>query len=61
MESRVVALNADDLARIPCVIGIASESNKALAILGALRTGIINVLATSVGNAQKILEMDAQS
>lgn len=60
MESRVVALGADDLLRIPCVVGIASESSKALALLGALRSGIIDVLATSIGNAQKILELDFQ-
>jgi DNA-binding transcriptional regulator LsrR (DeoR family) len=60
MEHRVVGLGADDLRRIPCVIAVASEADKATAILGALRTGIINILATSTGNAHNILALDAE-
>ena len=60
MDNRVVALNADDLQRIPSVIGIVSETNKVTAVLGALRSGMVNVLATSIGNARSILEMDSQ-
>ncbi len=60
MDNRVVGLNADDLQRIPSVIGIVSETNKMAAVLGALRSGMVNVLATSIGNARSILEMDSQ-
>jgi DNA-binding transcriptional regulator LsrR (DeoR family) len=60
MDNRVVGLNADDLQRIPSVIGIVSETNKVTAVLGALRSGMVNVLATSIGNARSILDMDGQ-
>jgi DNA-binding transcriptional regulator LsrR (DeoR family) len=57
IEHRVVGLSSSDLRRIPTVIGAASEASKAASILGAVRTGIIKVLATSVGNAHSILAL----
>ncbi|WP_434361390.1 sugar-binding transcriptional regulator [Parasalinivibrio latis] len=57
MRGRVVGLEMSDLQRIPNVIAMASESRKALAILGALRTGAIDVLATSVSCAMALLNM----
>jgi DNA-binding transcriptional regulator LsrR (DeoR family) len=60
MENRAVGLGADELRRIPCVIGAASEDSKAISILGALRTDILDVLATSVANAHKVLALDAE-
>lgn len=60
MGGRVVGLSADDLRGIPCVIGIASETDKATAILGALRTGIVDILATSIGNARRILDLNTE-
>jgi DNA-binding transcriptional regulator LsrR (DeoR family) len=61
MGNRVVGLGADDLRRIPCVIAIACEADKTAAILGALRTGIVDMLATSTGNARNILALDAEA
>ncbi|TVU89841.1 sugar-binding transcriptional regulator [Vreelandella titanicae] len=58
MQGRVVGLNIQDLTRIPDVIAIASENTKAVGILGALRTGVIDTLATSVTNAHTILRLD---
>lgn len=58
MGDRVVAIGAEDLHRIPCVIGVAADPNKAPAILGALRSGMLNVLATSVANAREALRLD---
>ena len=58
IQGRVVGLSVSDLKRIPNVIAIASESSKVTAILGALRTGAINTLATSVSNATTLLQMD---
>ncbi|TCP97352.1 DNA-binding transcriptional regulator LsrR (DeoR family) [Cricetibacter osteomyelitidis] len=55
MNNRVIGLSLEDLKAIPCVIGIASENTKAMAILGALRTGIIDVIATSASNINMIL------
>lgn len=57
MSNRVIGLSLEDLRKIPCVIGIASESNKAVAIMGALRTGIIDVIATSASNINAILNL----
>ncbi|MDU8924892.1 sugar-binding transcriptional regulator [Pasteurellaceae bacterium LIM206] len=54
MNNRVIGLSLEDLKAIPCVIGIASENTKAMAILGALRTGIINIIATSANNINTI-------
>ncbi|MBB3139928.1 sugar-binding transcriptional regulator [Halomonas organivorans] len=58
MQGRVVGLNIADLARIPDVIAIASENTKAVGILGALRTGVIDTLATSATNAHTIIRLD---
>ncbi|WP_281285707.1 sugar-binding domain-containing protein, partial [Halomonas halmophila] len=58
MQGRVIGLTIADLARIPDVIAIASENTKAAGILGALRTGVIDTLATSVTNAHTILRLD---
>nr|WP_086937667.1 sugar-binding transcriptional regulator [Thaumasiovibrio occultus] len=60
MNGRVIGLSLTDLRRIPTVIAIASEDSKALALLGALRSGAIDVLATSVANATSILNLDKQ-
>ncbi len=58
MQGRVIGLSRGDLERIGDVIAIASENTKAPAILGALRTGCINTLATSFTNAHTILRLD---
>ena len=57
MQGRVIGLTTRDLARIPDVIAIASENTKAAAILGALRTGVVNTLATSSTNARTVLRL----
>lgn len=57
MNDRVIGLSIDELRKIPCVIAIASENTKALAILGALRTGAIDIIATSALNIRTILNM----
>lgn len=57
MQGRVIGLTTRDLRRIPNVIAIASENTKAAAILGALRTGAINTLATSSTNARTVLRL----
>ncbi|MEM7709270.1 MAG: sugar-binding domain-containing protein [Pseudomonadota bacterium] len=57
LGGRVVGLTREDLTRIGKTIAIASEDSKAAAILGALRTGAVDVLATSVTNCEAILRM----
>lgn len=58
IQGRVIGLSATDLQRIPNVIAIASETSKATAILGALRTGTIDTLATTASNAMAVLNLD---
>lgn len=60
MSNRVIGLTISDYQKIPQVIAIAAESSKPLSIVGALRTGAIDILATSVANAITILNLDAQ-
>ncbi len=57
MNDRVIGLSIDELRQIPCVIAIAAEKTKAMAILGALRTGAIDIICTSALNARTILNM----
>lgn len=56
IRERVIGIDVSDLRRIPNVIGIASEPNKTLSILGALRTGVIDILATNVSSAHSVLD-----
>lgn len=57
MRGRVIGLDIHDLRRIPDVVAIASENTKASGILGALRTGVIDTLATSTTNAMTVLSL----
>jgi DNA-binding transcriptional regulator LsrR (DeoR family) len=59
--SRVVGLSADDLRAIPGVIAVTSEPDKVRAVLGALRTGIADVLVTSLRTARQVLASSDQS
>lgn len=58
IRARVIGLALSDLDRIPNVIAIASESTKTTAVLGALRTGVINTLATTELIARSILTLE---
>ncbi|MDA0148248.1 sugar-binding transcriptional regulator [Vibrio sp. LaRot3] len=60
MSDRVIGLGIDEFKPISQVIAIAAENSKPLALLGALRTGAIDVIATSVSNALTVLNLDEQ-
>ncbi|GMQ48940.1 sugar-binding transcriptional regulator [Vibrio sp. 10N] len=60
MSDRVIGLGLDEFRRISEVIAIASENSKPMALLGALRTGVVDVVATSVSNALTVLNLDEQ-
>jgi DNA-binding transcriptional regulator LsrR (DeoR family) len=60
LGGRVIGLSRDDLRRIGNTIAIAAETSKAVSILGALRTGTIDILATTIGNCHAILDMARQ-
>ncbi len=57
LGGRVIGLNREDLRRIGNTIAIAAEPSKSMAILGALRTGAIDILATTVSNCHAILDL----
>jgi DNA-binding transcriptional regulator LsrR (DeoR family) len=54
---RVVAMGRADLVAVPCVVAICSERDKGEAILGALRSGMVNVLVTNLSTARTVLEL----
>jgi DNA-binding transcriptional regulator LsrR (DeoR family) len=53
--ARLVGLGLDELHAIPTVLVVVSESEKPFAILGVLRTGIVDVLVLDEGNARFLL------
>lgn len=55
-EERMIAASAAQLRNIPLSIGVAATPNKAPAIIGAVRSGMINALVTDVKTAQAILD-----
>ena len=58
LSERIIGLTLEELRRIPTVIAVALGVEKATAILGAIRTGVVNVLCTDDGAAREILRMD---
>lgn len=58
VRDRVIGLSLDDLKRIPNVIAVASEHSKTTAVLGTLRTGVINTRATTEAIAQSIVSLE---
>jgi DNA-binding transcriptional regulator LsrR (DeoR family) len=57
-NKRVVGITFEDLCRIPTTIAVAMGIEKAVAILGCLRTCIINVLCTDDQTARQVLSLD---
>jgi DNA-binding transcriptional regulator LsrR (DeoR family) len=58
---RVVAIGREDLERIPCLVAICSERDKGDAILGALRSGMVNVLVTNLSTARTVLDLSGRA
>jgi DNA-binding transcriptional regulator LsrR (DeoR family) len=58
---RVVAIGRAALEAIPCVVAICSERDKGDAILGALRSRMVNVLVTTLSTARTVLELSRRS
>ncbi len=56
-NERVMGLRLDDLRAIPTVMSIAIGSQKIQSILGALRTGVIDVFCTDLDTATAVLEL----
>lgn len=61
LVGRVIGLTIDHLRQIPDVIATASEPTKVTGILGALRSGTIDTLATTQSIAQTVLNLSQAS
>lgn len=61
IEKRVIALGAEDLKGVPRVIGIATGEKKAKSILGALRSGILDVLITDEKTARLVMRLSIEN
>jgi DNA-binding transcriptional regulator LsrR (DeoR family) len=55
-QENLIAIGRTQLQRIPLSIGVAAGTDKASAIVGAARSGMINSLVTDLRTAQAILE-----
>ncbi len=58
VAGRVVGLTLKDLESIEDVVVVASENTKAGILLGVLRAGVVDTLATTLSNAQAVLDLD---
>ena len=58
VHDRVLAVDLDDLRRIPTVIGVATGAEKTLAVHAALRGGFIDGLIADAGLAHSILSAE---
>jgi len=61
VATRILAIDLEDLARIPLVIGVAGGLEKADAILGALAGGLVDVLVTDSIAARAVLRLGRAS
>jgi DNA-binding transcriptional regulator LsrR (DeoR family) len=59
--ARLVSLGLDELRAIDTVVVVVSESEKPFAILGVLRTGIVDVLVVDEANAHVLIEAVRES
>lgn len=60
-NARVIGLRLEDLRTIPTVMSIAIGATKTQAILGALRTGVIDVFCTDLDTANAVFELSNSS
>ncbi len=54
-EARMIAVSVEQLRRIPLTIGVASGEEKAAAIIGAARSGLISALVTDARTAEAVV------
>lgn len=55
-HNRIIAIKPHDLLRIPQRVAVAGGEHKVLPMLGALRSGLANVLVTNESAARRVLE-----
>lgn len=59
-NQRVVGLTLEELRSSKKVVSISGGARKGMAVLGALRTGVINVLVTDLACVQEIIRLEKQ-
>lgn len=60
VQDRVLAVEVEDLLKIPTVVGVAAGRVKALGVLGALRGRLVDVLVCDDGLARAVLAADGK-
>lgn len=60
LHNRLIGVSIDTLRRTPYVIGVGGSIDKAAAVLGALRLGVIDCLVTDELAARAVLKMSEQ-
>ena len=55
LENQIIATGMDQLKAIDCLVAVACGGDKAAAVLGALRTGLISALFIDQNMAEQIL------
>jgi len=58
LDDRLIAIEREDLARIPSVVAVAAGPEKYAAIRGALRTGYVDVLVTDETTARELVRSE---
>lgn len=58
LNRRIIGLTLDELRAVPQTIAVAVGLKKAAAILGALRSGVVNVLCTDENAAAQIISLN---
>ena len=56
-----ISISWEELLNIPTLIGVAEGIQKAPAILGAVRTGVIDILVTDDATGQEIIRLDKEN
>jgi deoxyribonucleoside regulator len=61
LDDRLIAIEREELARIPTVVAVAVGPEKYAAIQGALRTGYVDVLVTDETTAQELVREERET
>src|SRR5260370_213652 len=61
LDDRLIAIEREELARIPTVVAVAAGPEKYAAIRGALRTGYVDVLVTDETTAKELVQPGAEA
>ena len=61
LDDRLIAIDREELARIPTVVAVAVGAEKYEAIQGALRTGYVDVLVTDETTAHELVRLASET